>query len=104
KSEGDSIFAGVAGAFDQGVAAPAPDFIGREFFVNDGPEVFGDVVGRQLRVAGHAPPGKKNAKGRRAKIGGHADQFAQVGDLRFAHFGNRAGKIVVGGDGVDFDA
>ena len=56
--------AGVAGALDQGLAAPAPDLLGREFLVDDRPVALGDVVGGQLRVARHAPPGQEDAQGR----------------------------------------
>ncbi len=34
----DAGVAGVAGALDQGLAAPAPDFLGGEFLVDDRPE------------------------------------------------------------------
>ena len=68
--------AGVAGALDQGLAAPAPDLLGGELLVDDRPVALGDVVGGELRVARDAPPGEEHAQGRCAEVGRHADQLA----------------------------
>ena len=53
---------GVAGTLDQGLAAPTPDFLIREFFVDDRPVALGDVVGGELGMAGHAPPGQEHSQ------------------------------------------
>src|SRR5262249_12548781 len=61
--------AGVAGALDEGVAAPAPDLLGRELLVDYGPVTLGDLISGELRVTGHAPPGQEDTQGRGAEVG-----------------------------------
>ena len=87
--------AGVAGTFDQGFAAPAPDLLGREFFVHDRPVTLGDVVGGELGMARHAPPGQEHAQVGRTEVGGHANQLAHVADLGLANLGHRVEKSLL---------
>ena len=103
EGEGDPGVARVAGALDQGLAAPAPDLLGGELLVDDRPVALGDVVGGELRVAGHAPPGEEHAEGRGAEVGRHPDQVADHADLRLADLGHGVAEVVVRGDGVDLD-
>ena len=104
EGERHSGIAGVAGALDQGLAAPAPDLLGRELLVDDRPVALGDVVGGQLRMPGDAPPGQEHAQVGCTEVGRHADQVAHVADLGLADLGHRVAEIVVGRDGVDLDA
>ena len=62
QGQGHSGVAGIAGAFDQGIAAPGPDLLGGEFLVDDRPVTLGDVVGGELRMHGHSPPGQEYAQ------------------------------------------
>ena len=94
---------GVAGTFDQRVAAPVPDLLGRELRVDDRPVTLGDVVRGELRMTRHPPPGQEHAEGRRPEVGRHADEVADRADLGLAHLGHGVAEVVVGGDGVDLE-
>src|SRR6267143_618099 len=100
----DAHLPGVSGALDQALAAPAPDFLFREFSVDDGPIPFSNVVSGQLRMPGDAPPGEEHAQMFRAQVGSHSNQLAHETDLSLTHFGDRVAEIVIGSDTVNLDA
>src|ERR1041385_7653901 len=100
----DAHVPGIPGTLDQALAAPAPDFFCREFFVDDGPISFSDVVSGQLRMARDPPPGEEHAEMFRAQVGGHSDQIAHETDLGLTHLGDRVAEVVIGGDAVNLDS
>src|SRR6516162_5044140 len=103
QSQRDTGIDGVAGTFDQRLAAPTPDLLVGEFLVYEGPEAPGDVIARQLRVARDSKPGQENTQGRRSKIGRHADKLAHEADLSLANLRHGIAEVVVGRDRKDVD-
>jgi len=57
-----------------------------------------------LRRDRQAGPGGKHSQCLDAEIGGHANQIADVNQLTLALFRHRIAEVVVGGNGIDFNA
>ena len=84
----DAGIAGVAGALDQRLAAPTPDFLVREWLVDDRPKALGNVVGGELRMSRDSPPGQEDTQRWRPEIGRHADEVAHEADLGLTYLGH----------------
>src|SRR5438445_2308424 len=100
----DAHLPGVSGALDQALAAPAPDFLFREFSVDDGPIPFSYLVSGQLRMTCDAPPSEEHPQMFRAQVGSHSNQLVYEANLRLTHLGHGIAEIVVGSDAVNLDA
>ena len=97
----DAVLGRPAGTLDESFTAPGPcrGFAG--FVLGDAPDALRDVVSSPVLTERDAGPGAEHPQHRRTEIGGHANQLLHVGELRLAMLRDRAGEIVVRGDGIN---